>query len=192
MIAAAEQLIAERGTAALTLREVQVMAGQSNKSAAQYHFGSRAGLIEAVIEARMGPVNRRRWEMLESLDAASPRALVEALVQPLAAETLGRDGSNYARFLVQAMFDPALAAQVQGHLRADSFHKIRTRLLAASALPPEIAALRIVHVINLTIVTLAMWEGRTDGLPRSAELVADLVTSCSAVLAAPADTVCTV
>ena len=47
MIDAAERLAAERGMAAMSLREVQAAAGQRNKSAAQYHFGSRAGLIEA-------------------------------------------------------------------------------------------------------------------------------------------------
>ena len=47
MIDAGERLAAERGIAAMSLREVQAAAGQRNKSAAQYHFGSRTGLIEA-------------------------------------------------------------------------------------------------------------------------------------------------
>ena len=59
---------------------------QRNKSAARYHFGSREGLIEAVVAARMGPVNQRRLEMLAAYDARpgepSLRDLVAALVVP--------------------------------------------------------------------------------------------------------------
>ncbi|MCU1639860.1 MAG: taurine dioxygenase [Nocardia sp.] len=46
MIDAAERLIAERGLAAVTLQDVQNAAGQSNRSAAKYHFGSRDGLLD--------------------------------------------------------------------------------------------------------------------------------------------------
>ncbi|HEY9555614.1 MAG TPA: TetR family transcriptional regulator, partial [Acidimicrobiales bacterium] len=69
MIEAAERLAAEQGLAAMSLREVQAAAGQRNKSAAQYHFGSRAGLVEAVIANRMGPINEARLAMLAELDA---------------------------------------------------------------------------------------------------------------------------
>ena len=91
MIDAAERLVAERGLAALTLRDVQTEAGQANKSAAQYHFGSREGLLAAVVESRMRPAGERRRELLDTIDLdANPptmRALVEALVLPLAEQT---------------------------------------------------------------------------------------------------------
>ena len=47
---------------------VQEAAGQGNKSAVQYHFGDRDGLIQAVMDARMAPANKRRMGMLERLD----------------------------------------------------------------------------------------------------------------------------
>ena len=112
MIDAAERLVAERGLAALTLRDVQTEAGQANKSAAQYHFGSREGLLAAVVESRMRPAGERRRELLDTIDLdANPptmRALVEALVLPLAEQTIYREGTLYARFLVQSIFDPAM------------------------------------------------------------------------------------
>ena len=101
MIAAAERLAVERGLGAMSLREVQLVSGQRDKSAAAYHFGSREGLIEAVVAARMGPVNERRLAVLAGLDpapGAAPLAdLVAALVVPLAEHTVGRPGSRWAR-----------------------------------------------------------------------------------------------
>ena len=48
MIRAAERLFSERGIEAVSLREVGAVAGQRNNSAAQYHFGTREGLVDAV------------------------------------------------------------------------------------------------------------------------------------------------
>src|SRR5689334_23357020 len=92
LITAGEQLFAERGIGAVSLREVGTAAGQRNNSAVQYHFGSKLGLIEAILELRMATIDARRQAMLAELDAADGadgrgddlRALVEALVRPLA------------------------------------------------------------------------------------------------------------
>src|ERR1051326_9079064 len=88
MILAAERLFAERGIAAVSLREIGAAAGQRNNSAAQYHFGSKQGLVDAVVEHRMGPINERRLALLADLDTSGRgsdlRALVEALVEPFA------------------------------------------------------------------------------------------------------------
>lgn len=139
MIDAAERLVAERGMPAMTLKDVQIAADQSNKSAAKYHFGSRDGLIEAVVEARMSPVDRCRQEILDEWArqglSPTPRQAVEALVQPLAAQTLGRPGSRYARFLVQATFDPALADIIQKHMSAKSFRHVHDLLVNLAEVP---------------------------------------------------------
>ena len=68
MIDAAERIVAERGFSAMTVRAVQESAGQANKSAVQYHFGDRDGLIRAVLQRRMAVPNQQRTSMLLSLD----------------------------------------------------------------------------------------------------------------------------
>lgn len=84
MIGAAERIVAEKGMPALTLTSVQLAAGQSNKSAATYHFGSRERLPEAVVEARMSAVNTRRQTTLDEIESpglpATTRRVVEAMV----------------------------------------------------------------------------------------------------------------
>ena len=137
MIAAAERIAVERGLGAMSVREVQAASGQRNKSAAQYHFGSREGLIEAVVADRMAPVNERRLAMLAALDARpgepSLRELTAALVEPLAETTIGTTGSRWARFLTQGMADPALSAIVRRNVEGRSYREVRRRLRSSSS-----------------------------------------------------------
>ena len=193
MIDVAERLIAERGLGSVSLREVQTASGQRNKSAAHYHFGSRDGLIEAIVEARMAPINQRRLGLLADLDVAGRgndvRALVEALIEPLAEATLGRGHSAYARFLAQALTDPGAAKIVGRHLRAESFRAVRDRLAAAitaSDIPAPLRMARVDRANRLGIISLAAWESGQFGhdLPLEARL-ADLIDACVALIEAP-------
>ena len=52
LISTAERLFAERGLEAVSLSEINRDAGQRNKSALHYHFGSRDGLLKALLEKR--------------------------------------------------------------------------------------------------------------------------------------------
>jgi AcrR family transcriptional regulator len=187
MIDAAERLIAERGLGACSLREVQALAGQRNKSAAHYHFGSREGLVEAIVETRMAPINAERLALIERLDAQGRgrdvRALVEAMVDPLAEATLGRPGSAYARFLAQVLADPKMSGVVGRHLLAESFRLVRQRLGELLAdVPVELHPIRVERVVGLAIISLAAWEDVPGTSPLQ---VADLIDACVAVLQAP-------
>ncbi|MCJ0904376.1 TetR/AcrR family transcriptional regulator [Rhodococcus sp. ARC_M6] len=190
MIDAAERLVAERGLAAMTLRDVQTEAGQANKSAAQYHFGSREGLLTAVVDSRMKPAGERRRELLDAIDLGpqppTMRQLVEALILPLAEQTIEREHSLYARFLVQSIFDPAMSSTIREHMRAESFRDVRRRIESISPLPADIAELRTGTLAVLSVVTFATWEGRIHGPAESAPIVADLIESCLGALNAPA------
>ncbi|MDV6267788.1 MULTISPECIES: TetR/AcrR family transcriptional regulator [Rhodococcus] len=190
MIDAAERLVAERGLAALTLRDVQIEAGQANKSAAQYHFGSREGLLSAVIESRMKPAAERRHDLLNAIDVAQQpptmRQLVEASVLPLAEQTIEREHSLYARFLVQSIFDPGMSTVIRDHLQAATFRDVQQRIASASELPADIADLRAGTLSVLAIVTFATWEGRVHSPAQAKLIVADLIESCLGALNAPA------
>ena len=189
MIDAAEHIVAEQGLPALKLKDVQLAANQSNKSAAKYHFGSREGLLDAVVESRMSRVNARRHAVLDRVQGsdqpATVRQLVDALVRPLAAETLCRPGSRYARFLVQALFDPALAGLLQKHLQAASYTAVVELLTDLCAAPPEIAQWRVQNVVMLNMMALAAHEG-LDRTPSECDaIVSDLIVTCVASLEAP-------
>ncbi len=59
-----EGLFAEKGYTAMTLREVTEAAGV-NLAAVNYHFGSKEGLMVAMIERRVRPINEKRMAMFE-------------------------------------------------------------------------------------------------------------------------------
>lgn len=192
MITAAERIVAEQGLPALTLTNVQVAAGQSNKSAAKYHFGSREGLLEAIVEARMSAVNMRRQVMLDEMEGhgtpMTTRQTVEAMVRPLASESLDRPGSRYARFLIQAMFDPTLADVIQKHLRAESYRRVRQLMAESCQAPPEIAEWRVQNLVLFSLATLAAREDSDRTPEQTMAITTDLVDSCVAILEAATTT----
>ncbi len=113
LIAAAEQLFAESGIDAVSLRQINVAAGQKNSSAAHYHFGSKQALILAIYSFRMERVNQRRIMMLEQIKLAGKqrnvRDLIEAIVYPIVAEIdADSSGRHYIRFMAQAIGHPQL------------------------------------------------------------------------------------
>jgi AcrR family transcriptional regulator len=87
LVDAAERLFAEQGVEKVKLVDVSREAGQKNRNAAQYHFGDRAGLINAVLDKHSEIIADQRRNMLAQL-AQNPsptmRELVEALVLPVA------------------------------------------------------------------------------------------------------------
>ncbi|BCO39100.1 TetR family transcriptional regulator [Mycobacterium paraintracellulare] len=104
----AERLFATRGIEAVTLREIQQAAGQSNTSVIRYHFGSRDNLIRALIAYRQASLGIDRQKMLEGMreqgKEADPRAVVWLLVRPLANSIAA--GEMFAPFLARLMEDP--------------------------------------------------------------------------------------
>lgn len=191
MIAAAERIVADRGLTAMSLRVVQQESGQRNKSAAQYHFGSREGLIEAVLTTRMAPVNERRRAMLDALEHDDLRSLVEALIRPVAEQTVLLSQSSWARFLVQAGNDPAVASVVRRRVESEAYRELVERLVVVTVDVPEaLRRLRIGRALGLVFTSLAVCEDERDrGLRTPVDLecqIEDLIDSTVALLAAPA------
>jgi AcrR family transcriptional regulator len=194
MVVAAERLFAERGIDAVSLREVGAAAGQRNNSAAQYHFGSKAGLVDAIFEHRMRPINERRLALIADLDrdgrSHDLRALVEAFVEPFA-EEVANGRTHYARFVAQVVSDPDLAPfsdpsrDVMAGLNA-----VVARLEATLGDVPEtIRYERLTLAGTLLVHALAererLSEARRAAAAPAAVLVANLVDVIVALLTAP-------
>jgi len=110
LLDAAERLIAARGVHGVSLRQIGAAAGARNNSAAQYHFGDRAGLLRAIFERRMGPLDERRLAILADQPNPDLPVLVRALVDPLASTVSEQvDGSWYVRFLDELLRESSLA-----------------------------------------------------------------------------------
>jgi AcrR family transcriptional regulator len=85
---AAEELFAHKGFDATSLREITKGAGV-NLAAVNYHFQTKEALLRAVVGRRLGPLNKRRMELMEQVErAAAPgrpalEAIFEALLVPV-------------------------------------------------------------------------------------------------------------
>ena len=103
LILAAERLFAEGGIEGVSLRQINQAANQKNISAAHYHFGSREGLVQAVLAYRLPELDRRRGKLLRrSVEAKDVRFYLEAFIAPLADELAPREeGNHYLRFIQQ-------------------------------------------------------------------------------------------
>ena len=109
LILAAEQLFAENGIEGVSLRQVNVAAGQKNASATHYHFGSKDALIEAIFSHRMEAINARRTEILDALDGLPRKYRLpivlryfEELDYKGIAEILGLDRAQVGNLLFRA------------------------------------------------------------------------------------------
>ena len=187
LIRAAEDLFAERGSEAVSLRDVVSAAGVSNASAVQYHFGGRSGLIRAVLAKHEPAVDRTRSDMLDAYAAAGVddmRMLAKALVVPLAKELENADGGVGYLQLVADLYNrpnPTFDPQTFDE-STQSIH--RWRAMVMPLLTPEAVRLhRRFDALRFTVSELARRgrTGRRDHRLFTSQLT-DLVT---ALLLAP-------
>ncbi|MBW8826495.1 MAG: TetR family transcriptional regulator [Acidobacteria bacterium] len=174
LIVTAERLFAQRGIAAVPLRDIGQVAGQRNNAVMQYHFGDRENLVNAVYDLRGRPINRRRLELLGHLEVREqlrdPAALVRVLIQPHA-ESLLDPENHFVGFLHRMLAE-------QGTFRAlpsgtaspatRSFELIYQNLLAGMGdIDPVEARGRLTTVFRWAVHTLVF---RAQVGPRPTEL----------------------
>jgi AcrR family transcriptional regulator len=175
LLAAAEQLFATRGLE-VPNREIVAAAGQHNRSAITYHFASRAGLIDSVRERRETPIAQHRQHLITRLPGPGDRTtrqLVEAHIQPLAAEMLRCAPSYWARLSELLLADQPLRfgrdTGPSGHprpqRRADPVLTGLLDLMVAhlSHLPEPEAADRVALTVRFLNSGLARWEHDNQG-----------------------------
>ena len=148
IVETAERMYAERGLNGVSLREIGAAAGQLNTGAARYHFGSKLGLINAVFELRMAPINAARERMLDEIEATGGvgeiRQLAAAFALPLAAALGTRERPSwYLRFAVQAgHVDGSAPTRLADQPWTRGVDRVRGLLLAAIDVPAPLRTLR--------------------------------------------------
>lgn len=107
IIDAAERLFGELGIEAVSMRQVMLEAGASNKSAVAYHFGDRESLVRAIWSRRLPEIEAVRAAMLERFTREGrlrdPLAIIELLFMPSYLPTDADGRHRYAAFLRNAL-----------------------------------------------------------------------------------------
>src|SRR3954451_12015320 len=83
LIRTAERLFAMNGLDGVSLRQIATEAGSGNTSAVHYHFGSKDGLVQAIIADRLPDILRRRALLKARLDTTRVRDALEAQLLPV-------------------------------------------------------------------------------------------------------------
>ena len=148
ILAAATRLYAAPDAGGPALRAI-ARAGGVNSALIHYHFGSREGLLEAVLLRALEPVQALRWPIIERLRAggsADGRDLAALCVTPIAALPRESDGG------------PAPALRL--FARAISEDRIRLDALTAQHFAPMLFALRDVLATALPALSREAKERR--------------------------------
>jgi AcrR family transcriptional regulator len=194
LLHATERLMAERGMANVSLRQITDAAGAGNASAVQYHFGSREELMAAIFHYRSGIADGRRLEHLAALDTPEPthdqRRLVGALVYPLVAEFEPRpEGNYYLRFTERWLRDYRSADGSLPLPVAPGWAEAERRLeWTLGYLPAEVVAFRMPRLREQVIIGMASIEAGLDRFRARGVLglqIELLIDTIVAVLAAP-------
>jgi AcrR family transcriptional regulator len=170
LLAAAESQFAARGLA-VPNREIVLAAGLHNQSAITYHFGSRAGLIDAVCEQHETRIARHRQHLISRLpgpDHRTTRQLVDAHLQPLVAEMLRCAPSHWARLSEKLLLEQPLSftrnIEPSPHARLPQFvDTVLAKLLELTVaqlghLPQPEAIGRVALIVRFLMSGLASWE----------------------------------
>ena len=195
IVAAAEELFASRGIDDVSLVEVGKAAGQRNRSAVQYHFGDREGLLHAILDKHTPSIEaerRARLDAIEAADAPDLRRSVEAFVLPVAARLEDPDGGIAfirlnAELIGHARHPLMRLSEQRPNRAAEQLSALFSRI--ASPVPKALWQARWLLLVGLLFHGLADWTRlaeHTDGapLPRNV-FVSHLVDQIEAVLRTP-------
>ena len=113
LLDAAESIVAAHGFNGASLRDIADRAGV-NVALVKYHFGSKDGLVEAMMLRRIGPIDQRRLALLDALEAATPTGplrledVLEALIRPAVEEGLSgtKEAKQFMRLIGRVFAEP--------------------------------------------------------------------------------------
>jgi len=164
----AEQLFAQGGIDAYSLREINDAAGLSS-AAIHYHFKTKENLLREILSRRMRPVAERE-DVLKKLlrQSAQPdlREIIAALVWPLAMVLIeeGKKGRNYLRIVARIFSEHGSTLKEELPQEFQRVIVLIAKLLprALPAIPRAILKMRHAIMIETMLSSLASSEHLTQ------------------------------
>jgi AcrR family transcriptional regulator len=165
LLKTAERLFAEHGLEAVSTRMIAREAGQKNPSALQYHFGNRDGLIEAILNYRLTPINQERLRRLDALqhrgDVVTVKRLTEVFVEPFAEELLKPvEDTSYVSLLAQLYaYQPGRDLFQKNRERNRAMFELTSLMIKAlKPLPLAVIHFRLQLMGRQSMTAIAEWD----------------------------------
>jgi AcrR family transcriptional regulator len=165
LLLAAERLFAAHGIGAVSLRAVMAAAG-ANTAAVHYHFGSKDGLVAALLRDRTEQMHRRRLDLIHQVRAQGGdgvREVAEVLVRPIL-DTVAEGGADYVRVLGELMTRPDAVPGLRAAFEVQEADWDRLYAEVRPDLDPGVRAFRIGQGIALAVRVLGEADGYTAWL----------------------------
>jgi AcrR family transcriptional regulator len=191
LVRAGEEIFAREGVDRALSRDIVRSAGQANDSAIHYHFGSREGLLQAILDKHIALMESRRRELSAAVEGEDLDGWVDALVIPTAERLSTADGRDFLRIISQ-LSDRAgvrsrhTPAPIQGTEVAAQLAAIEAAL---AGVPVPVRRERISAAILLLTASLAdrarrVGTGKRQSLGHD-RYVKNLASMIAAILRAP-------
>lgn len=197
----AEALMAEHGIGGVSLRAIMAEAGV-NSAALHYHFGSRDGLIAAILGRGGKGINLRRRELLEEIESrgAPPCVddVIDVIVDPMTEflRAEGEAGRRFFRFVARLQSDRTNIHQdLEQHYYPENWTGLRQLIRRVRGdLPRKEVKWRITMIVDTMLQSLSnaavmaqQWNSRNHAAELD-DFVLSLKSFLSGGLAAPART----
>jgi AcrR family transcriptional regulator len=186
IICAAELLFAERGLLAVSLREINVAAGQRNTAALHYHFNGRAGVIDAIASKHLPRIDARQHELLLELrergEEDDLRALVEAVLRPqIEYIQIGPSERAWMKICASWVAQPKLSNGQLNAAGTSSGRELRRRWveLLRVHMPAALARERVLTTYGAALHILADRANLIDAASTRRPLLPDVVFSAN-------------
>jgi AcrR family transcriptional regulator len=197
LIDTAETLFAERGIASTSLLDIAKTAGQKNRSALQYHFTNKEGLLDAVLDKHAEGIANRRIAMLDELESGADYHLyqvIEALVLPMATLLDDEDGGHEFLKIHSQLMTTGNYLELRRHRDRDAIDTQRLQQMISQAI--ETSEQKMIHarlmLMGCMLVHgLADYTSQLDKIPRKVFLhtliqaIVDLLQQSPDALSAP-------
>lgn len=103
LIDAGERLFASHGVDGVSVRQLGIAIGAANPNVVNYHFGGKAGLVQAIVRHRLPAIDARRKVLLERIERRGSlhdlREFADALYRPFLEQTDQDGRHSYVAFL---------------------------------------------------------------------------------------------
>jgi AcrR family transcriptional regulator len=191
LIDTAVKLYGQHGIDGISLRQIGKAAGSANNYAIQYHFGSAAGLIRAILEKHIPQLEAMRERMLVQAEQqnrlSDMRTLVDILYRPLIDHVDEQGERSYARFILALDNAPAGVSHIGplNHLMTASDHALRLLYTTIPDVPPALVRERLRLITIMFLSSIFNRNPPFEGDEMDEALIDNVLAMATTALVAP-------